>query len=178
LLTQRSTRTCSFTKQRLALAPNNPSAWNYLRGVLDHNHNPYSKLTSFVEPYAVAQPNTDLEEGVLDVENPPPSKGAELPCPGAIEFLADVHEQEGGRESVFVAIKVSLYTQFSRKKSTDSGGVIQLWKSLAEEHDTIRKKCSHFLFSYSLLSVCSYPHLFWHRYWEYRIKEALLTLKN
>jgi protein farnesyltransferase/geranylgeranyltransferase type-1 subunit alpha len=32
---------------------------------------------------------------MLDPQNPPPSKGAELLCPVAIEFMADVHEARG-----------------------------------------------------------------------------------
>ena len=32
---------------------------------------------------------------IVDLDNPPPSKQAELPCTAAIEFLADVYEQEG-----------------------------------------------------------------------------------
>lgn len=41
-------------------------------------------------------------EEILDLENPPPSKGAELPVPAAIEFLADILEAEGG-ESLYKA---------------------------------------------------------------------------
>jgi hypothetical protein len=33
---------------------------------------------------------------VIDLENPPPSKDSQLPCPAAIEFLADIYELEGG----------------------------------------------------------------------------------
>ncbi|EIM88998.1 protein prenylyltransferase [Stereum hirsutum FP-91666 SS1] len=116
-----------YTKQKIALAPNNMSAWNYLRGVLGHAHVPYPTLISFVEPYTSASPPSN-DDDVVDLENPLPSKGAQLPCPAAIEFLADAYEAEG------------------------AGGLsksVELWKSLANEHDKIRKK-----------------------YWEYRIKEA------
>ena len=44
-------------------------------------------------------------DDVLDLENPPPSRGAELPCPAALEFLADVHEAKG-KEGVPEAVKV------------------------------------------------------------------------
>lgn len=84
----------SYTKQKIALAPNNMSAWNYLRGVLGHAHVPYPTLISFVEPYAVASsPSND--EDIVDLENPLPSKGAQLPCAAAIEFLADAYEAKG-----------------------------------------------------------------------------------
>ncbi|KAJ7640833.1 hypothetical protein DFH06DRAFT_623398 [Mycena polygramma] len=118
-----------YVKQNISLAPNNASAWNYLRGVLEINKLPLSTVATFVRPYTVPLPAgaTDL----VDVENPPPGRGAELPCAAAVEFLADVDEEEATSESIEKAV--------------------ELWKSLAEEHDTIRKK-----------------------YWEYRIQQALL----
>ncbi|KAI0064281.1 protein prenylyltransferase [Artomyces pyxidatus] len=121
-------RELAFAKEKIALAPNNNSAWNYLRGVLDHSHVPYASQTAFVKLYVSASaPQTGTDE-VVDLENPLPAQGAELPCAAAIEFLADIYEAEG---------KAGL----SR--------AVPLWKSLGDEHDTIRKK-----------------------YWEYRIREA------
>ncbi|KAF9450611.1 protein prenylyltransferase [Macrolepiota fuliginosa MF-IS2] len=117
-----------FTKQNISLAPNNPSAWNYLRGILDHNNLPYSLLTQFVKPYTV--PLNPNAVDIVDLENPPPVKGAELPCVYAIEFLADINEKAGDKESLLKAV--------------------ELWKSLANEHDTIRRK-----------------------YWEHRVRDAL-----
>ncbi|KXN92160.1 Protein farnesyltransferase/geranylgeranyltransferase type-1 subunit alpha [Leucoagaricus sp. SymC.cos] len=119
-----------FTKQNISLAPNNPSAWNYLRGILDHPKLPYSLLTQFVKPYTVPlDPNV---ADIVDLENPPPMKGAELPCVYAIEFLADIYEQAGDKDNILKAV--------------------ELWKLLANEHDTIRRK-----------------------YWDHRIREALTS---
>ncbi len=42
---------------------------------------------------------------VLDLENPCPSEGAELPCAAAIEFMADVHEA-AGKEGISKAVEV------------------------------------------------------------------------
>jgi len=121
-------RELAFAKGKIALAPNNPSAWNYLRGILNHARMSYATQADFAELYAVdaVQPGAD---DVLDLENPPPSKGAELPCSAAIEFMADVHEAKG-KEGVSEAVK--------------------FWGSLAQTHDTIRK-----------------------RYWEFRIRDAV-----
>ncbi|KAF7965616.1 hypothetical protein HWV62_42641 [Athelia sp. TMB] len=120
-----------FVKEAISTAPNNPSAWNYLRGILDYTQTPYSTLQLFVQPYTVTrEPGEDMTE-VIDLENPAPSKEAQLPCTAAIEFLADIHEVEGGDDLM---------------KATE------LWKSLADEHDKIRKK-----------------------YWEFRIRDALQT---
>ncbi|KAJ7037926.1 hypothetical protein C8F04DRAFT_385393 [Mycena alexandri] len=117
-----------YVKQNISLAPNNASAWNYLRGVLEFNKLPLSTVGPFIRPYTVSLPDP-VDDGI-DLENPGPGRGAELPCAAAVEFLADVYEEEG-KASVSKAV--------------------ELWKSLAEEHDTMRKK-----------------------YWEYRIQQALV----
>jgi len=127
-------RELTYVKQNISLAPNNLSAWNYLRGILDVNQLPYSRLSDFIKPYTVAVstgPNADL----VDLENPPPGRGADLPCASAIEFLADIYEKEGGEDQIFQAT--------------------ELWRCLADEHDTMRKK-----------------------YWEFRIRDALQTVRS
>lgn len=121
-------RELAFVKERIALAPNNASAWNYLRGILDHAAIPYAELQAFVMPYSLPRPLFGTPPEVVDLENPLPSKDAQLPCVAAIEFMADIHEASGGDELT---------------------KAVELWKSLAVEHDTMRK-----------------------RYWEYRIKES------
>jgi protein farnesyltransferase/geranylgeranyltransferase type-1 subunit alpha len=94
----------SFAKEKIALAPNNASAWNYLRGVLNHARLPYSTQAAFAKQYSVDAFEAEAED-VLDLDNPPPSKGAELPCVAAIEFMADVHEANG-KEGVSKAVEV------------------------------------------------------------------------
>jgi len=106
-----------YVKQSISLAPNNASAWNYLRGILEHNDIPYSKVIDFVRPYTL--PNDEQAADLVDLENPPPSRDAYLPCPAAIEFLADIYEAEG---------------EDSMLKATE------LWKSLGNEHDVARKR--------------------------------------
>ena len=100
-----------YVKEKIALAPNNASAWNYLRGVLDFTNTPYADLAVFARPYSVLFPLTGEdkdkdEDGPIDLENPGPSVGAKLPCSAAIEFLADVYEAEGGAESLKKASEV------------------------------------------------------------------------
>jgi hypothetical protein len=87
----------SYVKQNLSLAPNNASAWNYLRGVLEHARLPFATVMDFVRPYTVPLPATPTD--IADLENPPPGRGAELPCAAAIEFLADVYEEAGGADT-------------------------------------------------------------------------------
>ena len=94
----------SFTKERIALVPNNASAWNYLRGILNHARLPYSTQAAFAKQYIVDAVGAGADD-VLDLENPPPSEGAELPCAAAIEFMADVHEASG-KEGIPKAVEV------------------------------------------------------------------------
>jgi len=107
-----------FVKGKIALVPNNASAWNYFRGILNHAHMPYSTQAAFAELYVVDAVDEDTDR-VVDLENPWPSKGAQLPCSAAIEFMADVHEARG-KEGITEAVK--------------------LWHSLAHTHDSIRKR--------------------------------------
>jgi len=79
---------------------------------------PYSTQAAFVGLYVVDGVDEDVDS-VLDLENPPPCEGAQLPCTAAIEFMADVHEARG-KEGITEAVK--------------------LWRSLAHTHDTIRKR--------------------------------------
>lgn len=102
----------SFAKEKIALAPNNESAWNYLRGVLNYTKTPYSSLRQFVEPYTVAHP-AEPNTNVIDLDNPRPAPGADLPCRMAVEFLADIYEQEGG-DDVPKAIEVGRSVTRSR----------------------------------------------------------------
>ncbi|EIW54989.1 protein prenylyltransferase [Trametes versicolor FP-101664 SS1] len=121
-------RELAYVKEQIAVAPNNASAWNYLRGVLETTRTPFEELTSFVEPYTASQRPAPGEE-VVDLDNPLPTERAELPCVAALEFMADAYEKRGG-DSVPKAVEI--------------------WKVLANEKDTMRKK-----------------------YWEYRIRDAL-----
>ncbi|OBZ67962.1 Protein farnesyltransferase/geranylgeranyltransferase type-1 subunit alpha [Grifola frondosa] len=109
-------RELAFTKEKIALAPNNPSAWNYLRGILEYTKTPFSTITTFVEPYAsTSRSSTAEQEIVIDLENP---------------YL----RKEGGASTM---------------------KAVEIWRSLANVHDTVRKK-----------------------YWEHRIKDALSSIQK
>lgn len=92
-------RELSYVKEKIAMAPNNLSAWNYLRGILDKNKKPYGDteldLETFVVPYTVGRESTEQkavdDEVLIDLDNPAPSSTAGLPCPLAMEFLADIY---------------------------------------------------------------------------------------
>jgi len=107
-------REISYTKGKISLAPNNLSPWNYIRGVLDRTKTPYESIEEFVLPYTKPEENHD---SVVDLDNPPPSKGAQLPAVPAVEFLADIRESQGRIPEA-----------------------AELFKRLGDELDTIRKR--------------------------------------
>jgi len=107
-----------FVKEKIALAPNNDSAWNYLRGILKRAGQPFSSVRKFIMPYTVPLAETS-DQAVLDLEDPPPSAGSQLPCPPALEFLAEILEENPTKEGVEHAVV--------------------LYHRLAHEVDTIRK---------------------------------------
>jgi len=132
-------RELTYVKQSISLVPNNPAAWNYLRGIFQHTARPFASIKDFIWPYAIpsSEPISPINgsRDIVDLENPPPCEAAELPVPAAIEFMADIWEKEGTKEGLDKAF--------------------ELWKSLATQYDTVRKK-----------------------YWEYRIRDARATIKT
>ena len=122
----------SFVKSKISLAPNNDSAWNYLRGILNHSETSFTSQRDFTIPYTVPQlPSTPI----LDLDNPLPSSDSELPCPAALEFLAEIHEGEQSEQGIqnAVLVPISMYLHCERRLT-----VTQLYKQLAEQ-DPIRK---------------------------------------
>ena len=99
-------RELTYVKQSISIVPNNPAAWNYLRGMLQHNARPFSSVTDFIKPYAIPSPVSVEERNIVDLENPLPAEEAELPVPAAIEFMADIWEKEGTKEGLDKASKV------------------------------------------------------------------------
>jgi len=104
-------RELRFVKEKISLAPNNASAWDYLRGVCEKSKTAMGELKEFVEPYTVPhQKEGGLDgEDYVDLENPKPSKGTRLPCALAVEFLADIYV--AGREKA-QAVEVSCIRRY------------------------------------------------------------------
>ncbi|KAH8829382.1 hypothetical protein DL96DRAFT_1668849 [Flagelloscypha sp. PMI_526] len=110
-------REIQYTKEMISVAPNNASSWNYLRGVLDRTGTPYHSVKEFVELYTVNR-YEGSDDDVLDVSNPGPQRGSHLPAIPAVEFLADILEQEGG---------------------ANIPKAIEIWKNLGNDLDKVRK---------------------------------------
>lgn len=85
-------REVGYAKTQLAISPNNPSAWNYLRGVLTRLSIPLSTVVPFVTPLALNTPSS------MPPNEPSVSPKAQLPAWLAIEFLADSKNQEAEKE--------------------------------------------------------------------------------
>ena len=86
---------------------------------------PFSSQAPFAEPYTVRRAPWD-DEDVVDLDDPKPSADADLPCVSAMDFLAEAYTREGG-ELVAKAV--------------------DLWKALANQHDTVRKKYVEYAFA-------------------------------
>lgn len=110
-------RELTYVKHSISVVPNNPAAWNYLRGILQHSARPFSSIKDFITLYTTIPSPSPLSPGsernVVDLDNPPPAEGAELPVPAAIEFMADIWEKEGTKEGLDKASEVSLYQKRS-----------------------------------------------------------------
>ncbi|KAK4056797.1 CAAX geranylgeranyltransferase alpha subunit [Microbotryomycetes sp. JL221] len=85
-------REIHYVKGKLAISPNNPSAWNYLKGVLERTQTPMSTLLPFVECLALGTPES------MPKEEPQVSRLAELPAYLAIEFIADATAQQAKQQ--------------------------------------------------------------------------------
>jgi hypothetical protein len=66
--------------------------------VLEHTSAPLSSIEAFVVPYTKSKsnnkPSSEEPEPATDLDDPLPSVQAELPCPLAIEFLADIYVEK------------------------------------------------------------------------------------
>jgi protein farnesyltransferase/geranylgeranyltransferase type-1 subunit alpha len=71
-------------------------------------------VEAFVKPYTLGPgPAADVEKTeIVDLDNPPPTAEAELPCVQALEFLADIFEAQGAaqreKEKTEKAVEVCL----------------------------------------------------------------------
>ncbi|KAF9485669.1 protein prenylyltransferase [Pholiota conissans] len=118
-----------YTKQNISLAPSNPSAWNYLRGILKETGNSISVVKHFARLYAFPHGSNEKHD-IVDLDNPPPSAEAELPSVQAMEFLADVWEAEA----------IAKLKTEPKAAKTETDKAVEMWTALANEHDKIRKK--------------------------------------
>jgi protein farnesyltransferase/geranylgeranyltransferase type-1 subunit alpha len=140
-------RELTYVKHSISTVPNNPAAWNYLRGMLQHTARPFSSIKDFIILYTTIPSPSPLSPGsqasdrnIVDLESPPPAEGAELPVPAAIEFMADIWEKEGTKEGLDKASEVRWISFLKLSLHADFFFVSKLWKSLANQHDTVRKK--------------------------------------
>ncbi|EJU02475.1 protein prenylyltransferase [Dacryopinax primogenitus] len=86
-----------YTEHKIALAPNNASAWNYLRGLLSNSKTPLSTLLPFARPYTLPQSLQPSLRVFAEAEEREllPGENAQLPCVMALEFIADALGEKG-----------------------------------------------------------------------------------
>jgi len=168
-------REIDYAKEKISLAPNNPSAWNYLRGVLQKSSTPFAPLETFVITYTVPHPtdhaSTEGKEFVPTFlsETPSHTSDAALLDASALDAKDAVAEEtidlENPSPSETADLPCALAIEFladiyleqaaeaGEQKEATVRKAIELFESLATTHDTIRKK-----------------------YWEYRQSRALKQL--
>jgi len=81
-------REIQAAEEALIIAPQNPSPWNYLRGVMNKSKLHLSVLEKLCTHYA-------------PLDNP-----SKIASSHALEFLADIHEEKGDTEKVRMAFKL------------------------------------------------------------------------
>ncbi|BGP39772.1 CAAX geranylgeranyltransferase alpha subunit [Rhodotorula kratochvilovae] len=128
-------REIRYAKEKLAISPNNPSAWNYLRGILTRLSLPLSSVAPFATPLALNTPSS------MPASEPSVSDKAELPAFLAIEFLADAAVEE--------AREASRAREEREKKAKEAA---ELFRSLIE-YDPIRREYWRFSAQQAELAV-------------------------
>lgn len=97
--------------------------------VLEKTSTPLSTIEAFIIPYtkskSVDATNPEDTELAADLDDPLPSAQAELPCPLAVEFLADIYVEKTSQ---------GIDTDESLKAATE------LYNNLAKELDPMRQR--------------------------------------
>lgn len=134
-----------------------------MRGILDRTKTPYESIEDFALPYAKCE---ETLESVVDLDNPPPSKGAQLPAVPAVEFLADIRESQG---RVSEATEVSSSASFPVDKSHHHPcrSCSNYWEISLTQFGSGELSHMNSKLRFSRLTCPAIP-----RYWDFRIKET------
>lgn len=121
-----------YVKTKIALAPSNLSAWNYLRGILNKTKTPLytPSILTFSEPFTKdsIEPGAGRASGAYDLDNPGPGSGVELPCAYAVEYMADA-----------LAKQCAETKDAKEKRKAMEGKALACYKRLASDLDPMRK---------------------------------------
>lgn len=108
-------REITFAKDKIALAPNNPSPWNYLRGVIDKTNTPFSVHEEFCRKYT----GLDQSDQTDDLQ------GAGVVSAQALGFLVEIYDDKKQRGKLTKA---------------DLDQLDDIFDLLSTRHDRIRSK--------------------------------------
>ncbi|KAA1122263.1 CAAX geranylgeranyltransferase alpha subunit [Puccinia graminis f. sp. tritici] len=115
-------REIQFTKHQILKAPNNPSAWNYLRGVLKRGSIPLNTLEDFVLPLTKTRLELETQASGWPTGL---NTQSDLPVPAAVELLANIYAQSQAKTQ----IALELYELLSEKLDPIRKGY---WKFLSQ----------------------------------------------
>ena len=133
-----------------------------MRGVLDRTKTPYESMEEFVVPYTKSE---EASDSVVDLDNPPPSKGAQLPAVPAVEFLADIRESQGKTsEATEVWFPANPFYRSHRHLHRHS--YFNYWEIKLTRSGNGELFCINSKLRFNRLISLALP-----RYWDFRIKE-------
>ena len=120
----------SYTQSAIYIAPQNPSPWNYLRGVFSRTGTPLSSLLPFCLTFApiVPLPGFDAvpDEAEIPVEN--------ITSSHALDFLAEIYDNEAKS----VAKQDNGGKEEKDKMEKSKRNAVKALELLAERYDPIR----------------------------------------
>jgi protein farnesyltransferase/geranylgeranyltransferase type-1 subunit alpha len=134
---QDSEKVPRYVKTKIALVPSNLSAWNYLRGILTESKTYFytQSILNFAEPFTKSSltPGVGRLGGAIDLDNPGPGQGAELPCAYAVEFVADA-----------LATQCAEVKESEENRKAAESRAVDCYRSLASNLDPMRKSYASF----------------------------------
>lgn len=125
------TKHYSYTQSAIYIAPQNPSSWNYLRGIFSKTGTPLSTLLSFCLTFApIVKPLT-----TIDPESPTSAAIEEITSSHALDLLAEIYAEKAK------LAKMSAGKRGDKKDQEREESKLQAVKALellAERYDPIR----------------------------------------
>lgn len=121
-----------YVKEKIHLAPQNQSPWNYLRAILRHTSTPLANLVSFAEAFVTPEllllfhsSNDNNNNNNKKIDDDDDGRENQIKSSHALDFLADAYAEQGeneksGKVLEFLGAKADPirrnYWEFKRRK--------------------------------------------------------------
>lgn len=87
-----------YVKEKIYVAPQNQSPWNYLRAILRHTSTPLSNLISFAEAFVTPELLLVFHSNNNNEKEDNEGQENEIKSSHALDFLADAYAEQGENE--------------------------------------------------------------------------------